>query len=268
MTYEESFSMLGIDRVMPRYLYKYRNWSFQEHREPLLENYIYFPDPNRFNDKTDMDCLTYEAEPFNKHFKNKLEMDRLFSEARLKIPNLTRTNFDLIIEKRLKSPIEEIEKKDNKVHKEMFGVFSVSMSQNSRKHWLEYSLMDISNGFCIVYNGPVLRDILSRLGMPWAKVIYPMNAKRFRLGDGTSSEERLVFCCFQKDPIYQWEDEFRFVFHLEQIGLMERKFNYDQAVVAAIQIPYEARIGLEEEIFISLPSSLKQISIQRMPSTV
>lgn len=263
MKYIQAFKMLKVSSVMPELIYKYRNWDKEFHKGSLLESYIYFANPNSFPDKDDSYFMNYKKKSLLKKITKKSWLNELYWTSLLRNPSLTKDNFDLIIECQKKLPIDLVEKNHNDVHREKFGIFSATFSENSEQHWNEYSEFSIESAFCIVYNGVFLRDVLSRLGMPYSRVIYPLSPKKFYLDDETTEEMRLVFTFFQKRPKYKWEDEFRMVYLLARGEIFNRKFYHEPQAVMAIYIHRAARKSLEIEIYDALPDQLKHIQIVR-----
>lgn len=247
---------------MPDRIFKYRNFSKQEDRDLLLHCYLYFANPNSFPDKDDM--RFYRIKDLDEYFEY-IESNKKtwFKDFRKINPRATMTNFEQVIQRKKRMTKEELELWEDESFKSEFGVFCTSKKENSDMHWKEYS-KDINDAFCIVYNGLILRNILSKMGYPYGNVVYKNDLRKFYLLDNTNPFERMAHTCFQKGLKYEWEDEFRMMVLNREIG-GTRKLPVPSESIIEIQVHHQSRLGLEEDIRAILPKELEGLKVIRMP---
>lgn len=144
----------------PKIIYKYRNWSNDNHKNILLKNEVYMSPPNDFNDP--FDCRI----TINYFLLNTPEKIETFIEKKInKLRKIIIENGDDIndAKEKLRKRLQDISKFQNQREilefEEMdkhFGILSLSGRWNSILMWSHYA--EYHTGFCLGFNESKMRN--------------------------------------------------------------------------------------------------------------
>lgn len=196
---------------IPKILYKYRDWSDEDHKKILTHNEIWISSPKQFNDP--FDC----ALPFKYNREDLTEANiylKLRSIIKHEEPWLNDEQLEQACFVRQQAtdftnpglPDEEYDKMMEDVDSR-FGILSLSKKKDHLLMWSHYS--NCHKGFCVGINPDAL--ISSSEGL-FRKVIYSKYFPEMPLfadsAEQVKSIERLLVT---KSPGWKYESEFRYI---------------------------------------------------------
>ncbi len=213
--------------MLPKYLYKYRDWDDQNHKKLLTQNEIYFTSAKQFNDPFDSTILlrydlledAHFLELYKKHIK--MQNPQLKDEAiedlakkemskgLYKDPNHLKRHYDYVQEKRYKD----------------FGIFSCSEIHNSILMWSLYS--NSHEGFCVGFNAEKMKTFFEKISVSLGVVIEHHEVEYVKdypiLNPSEMTIEQIVLkALIIKAANWEYEKEHRFIlmkhpsFHLKE----------------------------------------------------
>lgn len=155
-------STKDIFELLPKTLYKYRDWYNDYHKKILTENQIFFPSQNAFNDPFDA------AIPFRydeKEMTPENIFKKLYETGRESMPHLSEAELINECYKQQNSGIFEngeywknyYEKYVESV-KRNFGIFSLTTKCSNLLMWSHYA--NSHKGFCIGFNTEKLFNLV------------------------------------------------------------------------------------------------------------
>lgn len=235
---------------------KYQNWNNPDHRNSLVGGYMYFANPNSWDDKDDFKFVLrvgneramVEKElltgPFS--IKDIISSGRGFTTAKSIITHIS--------DEELESHLSENHKR---TFGRCFGVFCTTKNINNEVCWNGYSKQGIKMSYSIVFNYKKLRAYLEEAGIQTREVDYVDNLIDFTRGDGIEPKDRIETIMRQKlRSIFWWENEVRFVksFHGSHYQKEIYPSNADRRIaipkdcIEFIQTHPDAKIGLETKL--------------------
>lgn len=144
--------------MIPKFLYKYRNWDDPKHKRILSHNEIFFTSSRKFNDPFDtivplrFDLGTdQQIEAILKEYFKRATPDKSESE----IDSLVRIFIKSGVQK---SPgfIEDFDKEFQERKFSQYGIFTMSKVYDNILLWSHYAAAH--EGFCVKLNTDILRD--------------------------------------------------------------------------------------------------------------
>lgn len=134
---------LNLDEIVPKVIYKYRNFKNQDHKKIILDQEIYLSKPSEFLCQYDMNYVIdreYVKNELNrrKYYKNHLKLDSLYNPTIDRLISENPMTDDLLLnhENNLKNEYDKI-----------FGVFSASETYRNQRLWKDFG--DNRKGFCV-----------------------------------------------------------------------------------------------------------------------
>ncbi len=195
---------LSTDKL-PKYLYKYRNWSDINHLRLITHQEIYFTRPSSFNDPFDgnipvrWDLLTYED-----CLQKNLELTKMFHKDKSletqkqiakKVTNSKKLWHPNNIKKETAIDIEKWDK--------IIGLVSLSEIKNDILMWSHYS--DFHRGFVVGFH---TNSLMSDYDFDYLnKVEYKEKYPLISGHDDTTERFRMKF--FTKSNAWKYEQEWR-----------------------------------------------------------
>ncbi|MDF9801303.1 hypothetical protein OKW21_006612 [Catalinimonas alkaloidigena] len=198
---------MEFNEILPKVLYKYRDWSDKYQKRLLTDGEIYFASADQFNDP--FDCSI----PF-KYNPDELTEENLFlkyiSLGKIMHPNMDETelhNFAYQAHQRGLIHDPEHNKKVNehffKKFSNEWGILSLTSKSNNFLMWSHYA--SSHSGFCIGINSELLYDTVG--SATFGPIMYDTNFPQFSLFD--DNNENFIKQTFSKSDIWEYEDEYR-----------------------------------------------------------
>jgi hypothetical protein len=226
----------------PHIVYKYRNWSEDNHKNILLKNELFFTSPKDFNDP--FDCRV----PLNLSLLNTDDKINAYLEKKR-----VHHNEDAIknLEYRLRNELPKLQESWEELYGEgvsnYYGVLSLSKRWNSILMWSHYA--DHHKGYCVGFWEENLRNSIEVSAGP---VFYPPNNDYPQI-DPLYDED------FAKTTIQQshtksnewgYESEYRLVKirYPESLTEKDRKQNIPNSFFAEIIIGLKTPLKTREEL--------------------
>jgi len=243
-------------------LFKYRNWSSLNHRKLLIDQEIYFPSADKFNDPFDSnikirydkgskeDILKLYFEDAKTHFPE---------ESYEKLISLSEQKFDRGLHndpKLLSGYFDDI----RKLISETFGIFTLSAKNGGLLLWSNYA--DSHRGFAIGFNSERLMKSLREVGkhrhliFDIFKVCYEKEYPLLNPYEMTANEIILV-PLKTKSCIWQYEKEYRIICLNKSNFLLRLDNDIIDSVILGCKIPMRHR----KEIISALRIKGKDISL-------
>jgi hypothetical protein len=212
--------MNNIDKIinrinkLPEILYKYRNWSIENHRKLLVDNEIYLSSARNFNDP--YDC----ALPIDFNKLTNRDLEKYYYDAskrnqpQLDCKQRKKLSKELVLKARNRFPqlFEEFKRLQIEKNYSDFGVFSLTEDKSNIAMWSYYS--DSHRGFCVGFDIKKLAEYLIHLAIERKQLIDIFKVKYSRKyprlnpirGD---AEDIVIKPLITKSKIWQHEKEYR-----------------------------------------------------------
>lgn len=189
----DDFKILGGKKIkemdLPPVLYKYRDWTDENHKRVLTHNELFLASPASFKDEFDCkvpiryDLLT-DKEIYDKYFKlSKFENPNFNRQQHRKSARDWQKKGLM----RDKQRLEELDKEFFDKFNKLYGVLSLTAIYNNIDMWNYYS--DNGKGFCVGFNTIPLLNLSKYFGdggnvsyydtLPIIKEIDPPEKKHF-----------------------------------------------------------------------------------------
>jgi len=196
----------------PKYLYKFRSFREKNHMGMLIDNELFFPSPDKFNDP--FDCrVPIRYDDFAKN-----EFIRYWTAAyRKDFPKARDYDIRKMVKKfynQIRSPdgrktMAELQEETVRIMRSKdIGVFSLTANLNSILSWSNYA--DSHRGFCVGFHTLNLKAFLEKYGplldlrsVDYTKEYPFINAYK------TSDEEKTNKIVWTKSKDWEYEHEYR-----------------------------------------------------------
>jgi hypothetical protein len=216
-------------------LYKYRDWSINNHKKILLDNELYMAPPSSFNDP--FDCRIPENYfLLDNEEKLNLFIDKIEKKYKDRLTNLNYDNE--IVKANYKKRFSDL-KLTQKSHEEHFfqqtnkcyGILSLTTKFDSLLMWSHYG--NEHKGFCIGFNEDKMRE--SGLFGAGFEVKYDVE---FPIRNPLEDREPMDDAYLQlghKAIEWEYENEFRLInLKLDGLNDIDRKINFPNNFISEI----------------------------------
>lgn len=190
-------------------LFKYREWKNNSfHQKVLMENELYFPEPETFNNKNDPnDCI------IKLKYLSELEIvEGLKKFYEKQHPHFNDSAIDNLVQKHPKSHFKDSDalnkwaKQYDATFDKKMGILCLTHDPLNQKMWKQYSCDN--TGLCYGFNSMNLYNNLNQNGLVTAgRVLYSTPKPEWNPFDTPEINVfRRIYC---KDLKYKFEDEYR-----------------------------------------------------------
>jgi hypothetical protein len=257
---------MGIP-MLPRLLYKYRDWNDDNHKRLLTHNEIYFTSVMKFNDPFDATI------PIRYDLATREQMYGLYKKhITLDNPRLNDEETDKLInkeldKKRYKDPqhIKWFHGYVRQKRETQIGIFSLSEIEDNILMWAHYS--DAHKGFCVGFDAGLLRiyfeeDIFSRekLLIEPHKIKYTQEypiLQPFLLCKRT--EDIFVDSMTIKSADWSYEKEYRFLL----VNGTNKTVRLNEGIITKVIIGCRMPLKKQDEIINTLRRRESRIELLR-----
>lgn len=194
-----------MKRKLPKVLYKYRDWSKENHRRIIEENEIYFTSPKDFNDPFDCRIAPNITQLNDEEIKKFIDKTIIQNFS-----DFDRKGFDiekLIAQRTIdltSNKIEEQRRFEEETFKKQdlhFGIFSLSKRWDSILMWSHYA--NNHSGICIGFYAEELEKIASLNPVAYSNKFPIISALEFE------TLESMIPSIYTKAKDWNYEKEYR-----------------------------------------------------------
>jgi len=234
-------------KIIPKVLYKYRNWNDPYHRKILEENEIFFPSAQKFND------------PFDSTFRFRFKSNKDLYDSFCK--------FDPSMNCRKKAELKDKLKNNPNLYKQLLeqypmqdfcnhGIFTLSETKDNIIMWSHYS--DSHQGFCVGFDIQKLKEYIDLKGYPNDRnmIKYKKNYPFFNPLDQNNSEE-IIRLLYIKSKNWKYEKEYRIILGNKKNEVIKIGDN----IIVEVILGYSISPNHREEIIHTLKSKNQKIKL-------
>jgi hypothetical protein len=250
------------DFVMPETLYKYRDWTDDNHRRLITNREIFFAAPSSFKDQFDCkiptrwDLLTDE-DILQKYYNDSFSIHPEFKEEqRLAFANEWAKNYLIRDE-------EYVAKHQSNTYKQFSdrtGILSLTEHPAEIPMWEGYS--SLHTGFCIGFDGKTILE--GGKGKSGGIVRYYDELPIIFPSPKHNYMEQSTIQIFSKLRCWEFEKEYRtFIFNSHPLTNLQRLFVVQPIAFKEIILGAKMDNDIEQEILKSIPKEIGHIKVKK-----
>lgn len=245
---------------VPKTIYKYRDWSCENHRKILTNNEIYLASPATFNDPFDCKISThYLSLDTPEKISSYIQKKQVESETELTKDNIEILRYRLT---NIRDYWDMFEAFELSSFDQNYGILSLSARWNSILMWSHYA--NLHKGFCVGFNEEKLRNS-GHFGFG-GSVIY---ANDFPIINPLEIDEKTAFLQLQyKATDWKYEEEYRLnkLFFPEIPTDEDRKIILDDGIIDEVIVGMNSNREVTNEIIkICKRKNIKVYGASRQP---
>ena len=255
-------ALSGHDMEESHYLFKYRHFSFsgeRDHRRMVLNNELFFPSPDNFNDPFDSN-IPFRYEEFTyEEFRN-------YWAPRIaeKTPHLAKDELAQTIQRMYDTSntpegrqtiLQDQEGMLQQMRSNTIGIYSLSASCRSILSWGHYS--DSHRGFCVgLSKEKLISFVRSQESLDFDRVEYSTNYPVINVYKMTEAE-KLTKLFWTKSIEWEYEKEYRIIWY----NGASKTFRIDPEIIEIVIIGCQAEEGERDAFMAAIRSSYPSVSI-------
>lgn len=232
----------------PLKVYKFRNWTDDNHKNLLLKNQLFFTSPKDFNDPFDYKIpYDYSLLDTDEKIAEYLAKKRIDSKD-----HFSPDEFEDLLKKyeyRLRNEMNQVQEQFNNIYfdsvDKYYGVLSLSERWDSILMWSHYA--DYHKGYCVGFWEERLRNSFIATG---GRVLYPPENNFPRLSPMNDFLQNMIQQSHAKSKEWEYEKEYRMakIFYPEIASRQDRIQEFPDDFIAEIIIGLSASEKTKAEL--------------------